>query len=372
MTRSSPDYAPSEMSVQGAPLPGPGSVTRRNRPALPRNAVTSREHPPLYAGDYNNNLSKNMYWWEKLDASDPEEKRILLAMYYGEERQPRCNVCERKNRACMWFLGEEDQLHKSCVKCRRTHATCKPVGSIETTGDDSRSDAEICEGTNQQPTSSHKRKASELDASDGSNMPIKRTRSSLNKTKIPLDDDSEVVYARSQDDRYVRALETPSSVQTGLVDSTLPRVNERRDDRLSSITFGADAHHLEETSGSRNSHDNTSPGFSQIEKGLYALIDERYRSELKSLRTMVKTQAADLMTLRADCTTRNQKEGVVDELQMQQMESQIETERAHRRRLEDEDIRLKNRMARLEGGQEAGMNDLQDQIRQLREEMSLR
>lgn len=105
------------MSVPNTSLPSPSPATRK--PAIPRNAVVSREHPPLYAGDYNNNLSKDMYWWEKLNINDPEEKRILLAMYYGEERQPRCTVCEKKNRACMWFLGEEDQLSKSCVKCRR-------------------------------------------------------------------------------------------------------------------------------------------------------------------------------------------------------------------------------------------------------------
>jgi predicted nucleic acid-binding Zn-ribbon protein len=113
-------------------------------------------------------------------------------------------------------------------------------------------------------------------------------------------------------------------------------------------------------------------GFSQIEEGLYALIDERYKSELESLRTMVKNQAAELLALRADLTSKEQQGEAVDEHQIQKLETQIEAERVNRRRLEDENIRLKNRMARLEGGQEAGMNDLQDQIRQLREDMSLR
>jgi hypothetical protein len=343
---------------------------------MPRNAVTNREYPPLYAGDYNNNLSKNMYWWEKLDANDPEEKRILLAMYYGEERQPRCNVCERKNRACMWFLGEEDQLYKSCVKCRRVHATCKPVGSMEAIGDDSRVDVEICEDNNQQPTtSSHKRKACDSDTSDRSKTSVKRTRSSIQANKEPDDDHSEVVHVISHDDKEPLpqyGFETSFSGEASWVDSTLPQVNsfavrtstaESRDDRLSSITLGADTHHLEGTS-------NPSPGFSQIEKALYALIDQRYKSELESLRTMVKTQAvehqAQLVALR------DQKEEAVTEHQVKKMEVQIETERAHRRRLEDENIRLKTRMGRLEGVQESGMSDLQDQIRQLREEMSLR
>jgi hypothetical protein len=351
----------------------------------------SREHPPLYAGDYNNNLSKNMYWWEKLDPNDPEEKRILLAMYYGEERQPRCNVCEKRNRACMWFLGEEDQLNKSCVKCRRVHATCKPAGCMETIVDDSRLDSETREDTNQQFTSSCKRKASELDASDISKTSVKRTRSSLqtSRARQSTDDHSDVVHVRSQDDQeemeshHQNGFETPLSVEVNTFAGQTSV--ERRDDRLSSIKFGADKHYLEETHDLRSdvsvhrqrSQDNTSSGFSQIEKGLYALIDERYKSELKIIRAMIKKQAAEhqaqLMALQADCTHRDRKEGEsVGENEMKKMETLIETERAHRRRLEDENIRLKNRLARVEAGQEAGMNDLQDQIRQLREDMSLR
>lgn len=376
---------------------------------MPRNAVMSREHPPLYAGDYNNNLSRDMYWWEKLDVNDPEEKRILLAMYYGEERQPRCNVCEKRNRACMWFLGEEDQLNKSCVKCRRVHATCKPVGSIETSIDDSRPDVETLEENYQEITSSQKRKANELDTADKSKTFSKRTRSSLqtNKTRESTDDHAEVVYVRTQDDQYARDFESapqngfdPSylNASAGWVDSNLPpddltRANtvveqspaeKRRDSRLSSITLGRDVHRPGERNGSGNhvrkrrqrSQDHPSSGFSQIQKGLYALIDERYKSELENLRTIIKTQAADheaqLTVLRDNPTNENQKVGTVDKQQIEKMETQMETERLRMRRLEDENKRLKNRMVRLEGGQEAGMNDLQDQIEQLREEMNLR
>ena len=365
----------------------------------------SREHPPLYAGDYNNNLSKDMYWWEKLDVNDTEEKRILLAMYYGEERQPRCNVCEKRNRACMWFLGEEDQLNKSCVKCRRVHATCKPVGSIETSIDDSRPVVETLEDTYQQITSSQKRKANELDTGDKSKTFAKRTRSSLQaNTTRESTDDREVVHVRPQDDQYAMEFDRapqngfePSSLNagSGWMDSNIPlddvtQVNtvvgrsptaERRDSRLSSITLGRDIHHPGERNGSgchvrkhrHCSQDRPSPGFSQIEKGLYALIDERYKSELDSLRKIIKQQAADynaqLTAIRADFTKRDQKIETIDEHQIKKMETQLEVERVNMRRLEDENKRLKNRMARLEGGQEAGMNDLQDQIRQLEERM---
>jgi len=408
MAHNSPEYAPSEMSVRNTPLPSPGPATRRNRPIIPRNAVMSREHPPLYAGDYNNNLSKGMYWWEKLDVNDAEEKRILLAMYYGEERQPRCNVCEKRDRACMWFLGEEDQLNKSCVKCRRVHATCKPVGSIETSIDGSRPDAETLEDTYRQITSSQKRKANELDTGDKGKTLAKRTRSSLqaNQTRDSTDDHAEMVYVRNQDDQYAKSFEpapqngfeTSLNVGPGWVVSSLDpddetqlntAVNqsstvERRDSRLSSITLGRDVHHPKERNGSgshileyrQRPQDDSSPGFSQIQQGLYALLDERYKSELEILRTTIKTQAADYRTqltaLRADLTNKDQKGEVADVHQIKKMETQIETERVNMRRLEDENRRLKNRLARLEGGQEAGMDDLQDQIKQLREEMNLR
>ncbi|KAG9573827.1 hypothetical protein KCU77_g2890, partial [Aureobasidium melanogenum] len=348
------------MSAQNSPLPSPGPATRIKRPAPPRNAVMHREHPPLYAGDFNNNLSKDMYWWEKLDVNDPEEKRVLLAMYYGEERRPRCTVCEKQNRACMWFLGEEEQNHKSCVKCRRVHATCKPSRSrnMEIDVDDSQPSIEVRVETNQQQrTSLRKRKASEL-----------------------TDDQTEVRFVRSQENQHVGRLEStpknrfetplrggPSWIDSRPIPDDETRVNvladrsttaaERRDRRLSSITLGADVRCPKETQSQefrvprRQSQDNTMPGFSQIEKGLYAIVDERYKAEIENLKTMIKKQAADVMALRADCTIRGQNGEAADENQIDKLETQIETERSNRRWLEDEIIRLKARVSRLEGGQ---------------------
>lgn len=124
---ASPDYDTSQVSSSYSLPPMPSHMAGVHKPPVPSNAVVNRPHPPLSAGDYDNNRSRGMYWWEKLDVQDAEEARILTAMYYGEERKPRCNVCTKRNRACMSFLGEESQSGKSCVKCRRVHATCKPT-----------------------------------------------------------------------------------------------------------------------------------------------------------------------------------------------------------------------------------------------------
>lgn len=389
MACNSPDYVPSEMSAQNSPLPSPGPSTRFKRPAPPRNAVMHREHPPLYAGDFNNNLSKDMYWWEKLDVNDPEEKRILLAMYYGEERRPRCNVCEKQNRACMWFLGEEEQPHKSCVKCRRVHATCKPSRSrnMEADVDDSRPSIEVGAQIEQQRTSSQKRKASEPDANDTSIGAVKRTCSSLRAypARESIDDQSDVIFVRSQDNEHTGKLEstphnrfeTPlrsgpnwASSRPNLDDETRTDIladrsttAEPRGGSLSSITLCADTCYRQEIDVQescvrkprRQSQDNTMPGFSQIEKGLYAIIDERYKTELENLRTMIKKQAADhqaqMKALQADCTKKGQTGAVVEENQVERLEAQMETERFNRRWLEDEITRLKGRVSRLEGGQ---------------------
>ncbi|KAK6007872.1 hypothetical protein QM012_004686 [Aureobasidium pullulans] len=377
------------MSAQNSPLPSPGPATHFKRPAPPRNAVLRREHPPLYAGDFNNNLSRDMYWWEKLDVNDPEEKRVLLAMYYGEERRPRCSVCEKQNRACMWFLGEEEQAHKSCVKCRRVHATCKTSSSrnLDTDVDDSRPSIGAHVESYQQHASSQKRKAREHDVNDTSNKPVKRTRSSWRAypARETFDDQPEVIFVRSQDNQYAGKLEsTPQNpFETPLdsgpnwaysrqvlddeteVDTLADQLNtaERRDGRLSSITLGADVRYLQETYNQESharerrqqSQDNTLPGFNQIEKGLYAIIDERYKTELEDLKTMIKKQAADhqaqLLALGAVHTQRGQNEEAVDESQIEKLETQIETERSNRRWLEDEIIRLKARVGRLESGQ---------------------
>ncbi|KEQ73462.1 hypothetical protein M436DRAFT_33557, partial [Aureobasidium namibiae CBS 147.97] len=119
----------------------------------------------------------------------------------------------------------------------------------------------------------------------------------------------------------------------------------------------------------QRSQDLKSSGFSHIEKGLYALIDERYKSELETLRKTIKKQAADhqtqLTALRADFANGSQKVEAFDGTQIIKMETQIKIEKARIRRLEDENKRLQNKIARLEGGLEAGMNDLQDHIKQL-------
>lgn len=233
---------------------------------------------------------------------------------------------------------------------------------METDVDDTRPSIEVRAETNQQPrTSLRKRKASES-----------------------MDDQTEVIFVRSQENQYARKLEsTPQNrfetpLRSGsswvgsrpiLDDET--RVDiladqsttaaERIDGRLSSITLGADVRYPQETQGQelrvprRQSQDNIMPGFSQIEKGLYAIIDERYKAEIENLKTMIKKQAADhqtqMVALRANCMKKGQNGEAVDETQIVRLETQIETERSNRRWLEDEIIRLKARISRLEGGQ---------------------
>ncbi|KAI5193634.1 hypothetical protein E4T38_09828 [Aureobasidium subglaciale] len=386
MAQNSPGYTSSEVSVHDSPRPGPGPrptpISLRNRPAMPRNAVMSREHPPLYAGDFNNNLSSDKYWWEKLSPDKPEEKRVLLAMYYGEERQPRCNVCELQNRACMWFLGEEDQANKSCVKCRRVHATCKTVGSTDVSIDES-----------------DDRIAIDLGEAAKRQIPDKRTRSSLrtDENKKSTCEDVEVISVKTllPSNRHIRIREsavmnssvTPSRLGSELIDSDFsldeksrfgtrkdrPLVVDLDDPRDSSCTLGRDIRCSQEASDSQvQSHVQQSPsqdalpGLDQIKNGLYALIDQRHKTELESLK-------AQIVALRVDCTNKAPDAHDVDYgQQLKRMHIDLETERASRRRLEAENLRLKNRMARIEEGQETSMDDLQDQIRQLREDMNSR
>lgn len=386
MTHTSPEYVPSDMSIRNLSIPPPGPAT--GRPAAPRNAVQIRTHPPLHAGDFNNNLSRDMYWWEKLDKDEPEEKRVLEAMYYGQERQPRCNVCEKQNRACMWFLGEEDQSNKSCVKCRRVHATCKTIGSLENSVDDveDQSCIEVHKSAHARAFS-QKRKASEYDESDKIETQVKRTRSSLRAKSVRelAYQDSESDEERPLNKQYLgnRKNETPLHVGSSWVDpdskleeesqanfhTDQSSTTKRSDGR--SMTIGRDEDPLQGMVHDRNQYrlpqnptpDGKSSGLSQIESGLSALLDERLSKELQKLKATFQTEMIALRTSVRDLAQNRGGSGL--EEQMKEMETQIEDERATRLRLEDENMRLKNRMSRLEARQVAGMNDLQDQIRQL-------
>lgn len=137
------------------------------------------------------------------------------------------------------------------------------------------------------------------------------------------------------------------------------------------MTIGRDKDPLQGMVHDRNQYrlpqnptpDRKSSGLSQIESGLSALLDERLSKELQKLKATFQTEMIALRTSVRDFAQNRGGSGL--EEQMKEMETQIEDERATRLRLEDENMRLKNRMSRLEARQVAGMNDLQDQIRQL-------
>ena len=96
---------------------------------LPSQGGISRPHPPLFSGDYGKigepKSKERGYWWESptLDVQKQYGRRVLQGMYYGEQRDPRCNVCEVGNHACMSFVGEDKDL-VGCVRCSRKHKEC--------------------------------------------------------------------------------------------------------------------------------------------------------------------------------------------------------------------------------------------------------
>ncbi|THY67811.1 hypothetical protein D6C97_00565 [Aureobasidium pullulans] len=96
---------------------------RTGKEAVPRDAAVIRLHPPLYAGDFDNPKLRNAYYWEQLDPKKKEEETLRLALHYGEERNPRCENCEKEDRACMSGLGKRYQ-NTGCALCTRRHLHC--------------------------------------------------------------------------------------------------------------------------------------------------------------------------------------------------------------------------------------------------------
>ncbi|THW79013.1 hypothetical protein D6D19_01502 [Aureobasidium pullulans] len=96
---------------------------RTGKEAVPRDAAVIRLHPPLYAGDFDNPKLRNAYYWEQLEPNHKEEQKLRLALHYGEERSPRCENCEKEDRACMSGLGRRYQ-NTGCALCTRRHLHC--------------------------------------------------------------------------------------------------------------------------------------------------------------------------------------------------------------------------------------------------------
>jgi len=122
------------------------------------------------------------------------------------------------------------------------------------------------------------------------------------------------------------------------------------------MTIGRDEDPLQGMVHDRNQYrlpqnptpDGKSSGLSQIESGLSALLDERLSKELQKLKATFQTEMIALRTSVRDLAQNRGGSGL--EEQMKEMETQIEDERATRLRLEDENMRLKNRMSRWSRG----------------------
>ncbi|THZ16639.1 hypothetical protein D6C91_06263 [Aureobasidium pullulans] len=180
---------------------------RTGKEAVPRDAAVIRLHPPLYAGDFDNPKLRNAYYWEQLDPKKKEEETLRIALHYGEERNPRCQNCEKENRACMSGLGKRYQ-NTGCALCTRRHLHCSQANGARkktnapvrpTTDPPVRKniDPPVRENTDSpyQPgrNRSHKRILNDTAAREATEPPAKRARASMNgriqmSTAI-LDDD---------------------------------------------------------------------------------------------------------------------------------------------------------------------------------------
>ncbi|KAI5204915.1 hypothetical protein E4T38_04491 [Aureobasidium subglaciale] len=76
--------------------------------------------PPRYDGDFD--IERHDYWWNLLDMDNPRHSRASKGMRYGTERNPRCDTCERQNRACMTRPNSHDKT--GCVRCSYTQSGC--------------------------------------------------------------------------------------------------------------------------------------------------------------------------------------------------------------------------------------------------------
>lgn len=106
----------------------PVSKYNPGKGAVPKDAEVIRQHPPLYAGDYN--PRRKAYHWERLKPNNREDERLRLALHYGEERRPRCDLCEKEDRACMSMLGKRFKT-TGCAFCTRRHLPCSQANGVK-------------------------------------------------------------------------------------------------------------------------------------------------------------------------------------------------------------------------------------------------
>ncbi|KAK6007870.1 hypothetical protein QM012_004684 [Aureobasidium pullulans] len=148
--------------------------------AIPRDAEVVRPHPPLYAGDFNNRKLKGAYYWESLDRNNPEDEKLRLGLHYGKERNPRCELCEREDRACMSLLGKKYKT-TGCAFCIRRHFPCSQANSVQKSATSLQKNKDSPVRDAFRPSGhAHKRALSNVSNREGTEPPAKRTRASLN------------------------------------------------------------------------------------------------------------------------------------------------------------------------------------------------
>ncbi|KAG9947095.1 hypothetical protein KCU85_g5910, partial [Aureobasidium melanogenum] len=181
----------------------PVRLYRPGKGAVPRDADVIRPHPPLYAGDFDNRKLKGAYYWEGLDRNNPEDERLRLGLHYGKERNPRCDLCEREDRACMSLLGKKYQT-TGCALCIRRHFQCSQANSIQKSAPSVQKNATNVRKNKDPPFRpsghAHKRAFKKVGNREGTEPPAKRTRASLTGKSFEFlqltthDDDDEDEY----------------------------------------------------------------------------------------------------------------------------------------------------------------------------------
>ncbi|KAI4737886.1 hypothetical protein E4T50_11655 [Aureobasidium sp. EXF-12298] len=204
---------------------------RPGKEAVPNNADVIRQHPPLYAGDFNKR--KDAYYWEIFDRNKPENERLRLALHYGEERSPRCDLCEKEDRACVSSLGKRSKT-TGCARCIRRHYQCSQANGIQ------KSASKVQKNTDRpfKPNShARKRALDKTDDRETTEPPAKRTRASMNGKSF----ESHELFAHDDDDEYHTPLESRrGSVYTldislhGSADSyrASPDLRQAKDDQM--------------------------------------------------------------------------------------------------------------------------------------------
>ncbi|KAI4845282.1 hypothetical protein E4T44_05696 [Aureobasidium sp. EXF-8845] len=147
--------------------------------AVPSNAEVLRPHPPLYAGDFNKR--KDAYYWENLNRKNREDERLRLALHYGEERAPRCDLCEKEDRACVSMLGKRFKT-TGCARCIRRHFNCSQANGARKSTNNVQKDTDH----SFRPSHSRKRATDEMGDREATEPPAKRTRSSMNGRTFEL------------------------------------------------------------------------------------------------------------------------------------------------------------------------------------------